>query len=206
MRADSSIGIVEAIQQPKEHPKYYDPVTHETGWCSGGGALISTKALRKIGLFDERFFLYCEDVDLSWRMWLSGWKCKVNPQATYKHFTEDQDKEKDMSVQQYHSMRNCFYMHYKYDSAAGIQNLKKLFFQALNLQPDEKSKHVMMRAYNDARKARFRFISDRISRVFQARCKWIMFNDFAFELRRDFIDTPEGARIIAPLPSNMVKE
>lgn len=205
MRNDWQIGMVEAIQEPKEHPKYYDPLTLETGWCSGGGVLISSKALRQVGLFDERFFLYCEDVDLSWRMWLKNWKCMINPQARYLHFTEHQDKDKDMSIQQYYSMRNCFYMHFKYDSAEGIRALEKLFGDAIQKQPDAKTTEVLNRAFSDAKKARLKFRFDRVKRFFRQNSPWVMFNDFSFELRRDFVDTEDGRRVITPLPSGLVK-
>lgn len=193
---DESLGMLEAIQQPKEHPKYYDPETLETGWCSGGGVLISTKALRQVGLFDDRFFLYCEDVDLSWRMWLNGWKCKVEPQATYLHFTESQDEQKDQSVQQYYSVRNSLYMHYKYDSRDGILKHKHLIQDAITKQSDQKSKNALERAYKDASKDWWRFMADRLKRPFLGSSKWILFNEFAFERRRDFIDTEDGRRVI----------
>ena len=195
-RRDPKIGMLEAIQQPKEHPKYYDPISLETGWCSGGGVLISTAALRQVGLFDDRFFLYCEDVDLSWRMWIGGWKCKVEPSATYIHFTESQDAEKDQTVQQYHSVRNSLYMHYKYDSTEGINKHRQLIIDAISKELDLKSKSALERALADATSARWRFWGDRIRRLFIPSSPWIIFNEFAFEKRREFIDTEDGKRVI----------
>lgn len=195
MRTDPGAGMVEALQEPKEHPKFYDPFTLETGWCSGGGVLIDSDALRHVGLFDERFFLYCEDVDLSWRMWLHGYRCKVNPRAKYLHFTETLDQEKDLSNQQYFSMRNCFFMHYKYDSLSGIRRLKKDLLAAIEAQPDERSKDTLKRALRDAEKARIKFIGDRIRNFFRPKMRYIVFNGFSFEKRRDFTDMPDGRRV-----------
>ena len=44
------------------------------GAC-GAAALLRVDMLREIGLFDEEFFLYSEDSDLSLRAITAGWKC-----------------------------------------------------------------------------------------------------------------------------------
>ena len=49
-------GLIEAVQEPKEHPKCFDSKTFETSFCSGGGVLIRKTALKEIGFFDHRFF------------------------------------------------------------------------------------------------------------------------------------------------------
>jgi GT2 family glycosyltransferase len=41
--------------------------------------------LGEIGLFDEDFFAYLEDVDLAWRARYSGWRCLYVPQARVLH-------------------------------------------------------------------------------------------------------------------------
>jgi len=38
-----------------------------------------------VGLFDEDFFAFCEDVDLTWRAQLAGWKCIYVPTAVVYH-------------------------------------------------------------------------------------------------------------------------
>jgi GT2 family glycosyltransferase len=60
----------------------------EPGWIFGGcgGAVAYRRAmLHEIGLFDESFFMYCEDVDLNWRSQLAGWKCWYAPEAVVYH-------------------------------------------------------------------------------------------------------------------------
>jgi len=107
LSADPRVGLAEARQSPREHPKYYDSVTGETSWCSGACVMVREKALRSVGGgFDPTFFMYAEDVDLSWRMWLHGWKCVYVPDAVVEHFTEDLDPQRDHSIQHYYSMRN----------------------------------------------------------------------------------------------------
>lgn len=53
--------------------------------ASGGASLYRIKMLKRIGLFDEDFFAYYEDVDLSFRAQLAGWKIGYEPKATVVH-------------------------------------------------------------------------------------------------------------------------
>ncbi len=60
----------------------------EPGWIFGGcgGAVAYRRAmLDTTGLFDESFFMYCEDVDLNWRAQLAGWRCWYTPDAIVYH-------------------------------------------------------------------------------------------------------------------------
>ncbi|MCO6429335.1 MAG: glycosyltransferase family 2 protein [Deltaproteobacteria bacterium] len=196
MREDNSAGMVEALQEPREHPKAYDLRTFETHWCSGGGVLIDRRALEEVGLFDDRFFLYCEDVDLSWRMWMNGWRCKINPKAKYVHLTESDDTGKDLTNQHYYSMRNCFFMHYKYDSRRGIKSLEALLRETLAKEPDPKQRAIFERAYNDARQRRLSFFMDKLKLSLLPRSQWMVFEGFSFEKRRAFIDEADRRIIL----------
>lgn len=51
----------------------------------GGSAAYRRSMLDQIGLLDDDFFFSCEDVDLSWRAQLAGWKCVFAPQAIVYH-------------------------------------------------------------------------------------------------------------------------
>lgn len=46
---------------------------------------LRREMLAETGLFDESFFMWCEDVDLSWRCQLLGWKCIYIPDAVIYH-------------------------------------------------------------------------------------------------------------------------
>jgi GT2 family glycosyltransferase len=79
-------GFVEARQLPIEHPKYYDPRTGETSWASTACAMGSTKLFKALNGFDaDTFFLYCDDVDFSWRVRLAGLKVVHQPLAVVFH-------------------------------------------------------------------------------------------------------------------------
>jgi len=51
----------------------------------GGAALYRREMFGVIGLFDEDFFAYLEDVDLAWRACTAGWRCLYVPQACVLH-------------------------------------------------------------------------------------------------------------------------
>lgn len=53
--------------------------------ASGGASLYRSKLLGSIGLFDQDFFAYYEDVDLSFRAQLAGWKIIYQPKAIVYH-------------------------------------------------------------------------------------------------------------------------
>ena len=78
-------ALIEAAQFPEEHPKTYSDDEFDTAWASGACLLIPKLIFEKIGGFDESFFMYCEDVDLSWRARAAGFKVKTCPRALFFH-------------------------------------------------------------------------------------------------------------------------
>lgn len=60
---------------------------------SGGASVYRADMLREIGLFDEDFFAYYEDVDLSFRAQLAGWKVWFEPKAIVYHDTGSTSKK-----------------------------------------------------------------------------------------------------------------
>ncbi len=98
-QSDDSFAGFELRQFPFEHPKYYDPVTLETGWCSGACMVVRRDVLEKTGGFDETIFMYCEDVDLSWHIRALGYKLRYVPAACTWHHTYTQpDERKPMQL------------------------------------------------------------------------------------------------------------
>lgn len=65
-------------------PKFF-PVLEEVLFPSGSAALYRRAMLDQIGLFDEDFFLYCEDTDLGLRARWAGWHCLYVPEAVVEH-------------------------------------------------------------------------------------------------------------------------
>lgn len=72
---------------------------------SAGAALYRRKMLEDVGLFDEDFFMYLEDVDLAWRARLRGWKCIYTPSARVLHVHSGSSLE-GSAFKNYHLGRN----------------------------------------------------------------------------------------------------
>jgi len=61
-----------------EHPSDVD-------WIAGTHIVVRRRAWDDLGGFDERYFMYGEDVDLCWRMWRRGWRVTYEPAARVTH-------------------------------------------------------------------------------------------------------------------------
>jgi GT2 family glycosyltransferase len=62
-----------------------DPHPHQVGFCSGAALVVRRQAWDAVGGFDERYFMYGEDLDLSLRLRLAGWGVGIAPAARVAH-------------------------------------------------------------------------------------------------------------------------
>lgn len=60
--------------------------TKQVDWLIGAALMMRKSALDKIGLLDERFFLYFEDVDLARRIQKAGYTVMYYPKSKMYHF------------------------------------------------------------------------------------------------------------------------
>ena len=89
----------------------YDTVEEVFG-PNGGAGLYRRAALDEIGLFDEDFFFYYEDVDLAWRARFAGWTCIYAPTAVCKHVSGGTSKSLPFFTE-YHIFRNIIWLYIK---------------------------------------------------------------------------------------------
>jgi GT2 family glycosyltransferase/lipopolysaccharide/colanic/teichoic acid biosynthesis glycosyltransferase len=59
--------------------------TTEVDWMLGAAMFVRREAVESVGLMDERFFLYFEDVDWCYRMKQHGWKVFYHPDVVVTH-------------------------------------------------------------------------------------------------------------------------
>jgi GT2 family glycosyltransferase len=78
--ADGSSKQRGHLDPPENHTKLREALCP-----SGSAALYRREMLEEIGLFDESFFLYCEDTDLGLRARWAGWECLYVPDAVVEH-------------------------------------------------------------------------------------------------------------------------
>lgn len=73
--------------------------------ASGGASLYRAEMLEQIGIFDSIFFAYYEDVDISFRAQLAGWKVGYQPTAVVHHkISATSSQIKDFAT--YHTLKN----------------------------------------------------------------------------------------------------
>lgn len=69
-----------------EEFKNYDKFDLTTiAYPSGAAVMFRANALKQVGLFDEEFWMYNEDQDLGWRLWLTGFKVVLASSAVFYH-------------------------------------------------------------------------------------------------------------------------
>ncbi|MFC1496861.1 glycosyltransferase family 2 protein [Verrucomicrobiota bacterium] len=86
-----SFGMGIAIDGMSRQARHGSPVSDLSApervlAVSGCACLLRSKTLKETGLFDERFFAYCEDTDLSLRLCWAGWKIIAEPRARVAHY------------------------------------------------------------------------------------------------------------------------
>lgn len=74
-----SLGQLGIAQSNGDRPRAVD-------WVLGAALLLRREALEEVGLFDEEFFIYFEEVDLCLRLRRAGWEVRYFPAATVVHY------------------------------------------------------------------------------------------------------------------------
>lgn len=71
--------------------------THEVEILSGAFMLLRKQALDKVGLLDEDFFMYGEDIDLSYRIIKAGYKNYYFPETRIIHYKGESTKKSSVN-------------------------------------------------------------------------------------------------------------
>lgn len=92
--------------------------THDTvqdvDWVSGACLMARREVVDQIGMLDERFFMYSEDVDYCYRVWQAGWRVTYYPGAQVYHLI-GQDTRKvrfKLTIERHKSMYRFYKKHY----------------------------------------------------------------------------------------------
>ncbi len=78
------VGLVSSSNPwTRRYQRTADPASPD--WVSGTAMLLRREAVEAVGCFDERYFMYVEDVDLCWRLREAGWQIAQVPGAEVVH-------------------------------------------------------------------------------------------------------------------------
>jgi GT2 family glycosyltransferase/glycosyltransferase involved in cell wall biosynthesis len=73
----------------KRHAGQPDDGSHDQAkdvlFATGSAMFVRAEVYRKLGGFDERFFMFYEDVDFGWRLNLRGWRVRYEPRSLAYH-------------------------------------------------------------------------------------------------------------------------
>ncbi len=83
-------------------------------WVSGAALCLRRRLLEEVGLLDEGFFMYCEDVDWCFRAQEKGWKIYYLPTAVITHLIGRSSDQRPLAmVKEFHrSMARFYRKHY----------------------------------------------------------------------------------------------
>ena len=95
-------GLSKLFPKSKRFGKYHlsylsNDETHEIEILSGAFMLMRKKALDKVGLLDETFFMYGEDIDLSYRLIKGGYKNYYYPHTRIIHYKGESTKKSSVN-------------------------------------------------------------------------------------------------------------
>ena len=95
-------GLSSLFPKSKRFGKYHcghidDNQTHEIEILSGAFMLMRKEALDKVGFLDEDFFMYGEDIDLSWRLIKAGYKNYYFADTRIIHYKGESTKKSSVN-------------------------------------------------------------------------------------------------------------
>lgn len=82
----------------------------ETVFATGCATLISREVIERVGLLDDRYFLYSEDVDFSLRVKKAGLKVYYCPESVVYHKIGRSSGGAGSTLQQYYQTRNRIFL------------------------------------------------------------------------------------------------
>ena len=91
-------GLSKLFRSSQKFNKYHlgfldEMETHEVDILSGAFMMMRREALDKVGLLDETFFMYGEDIDMSYRIIKGGYKNYYSPDPTIVHYKGESTKK-----------------------------------------------------------------------------------------------------------------
>lgn len=78
----------------------------DADWLLGAAILVRADALRELGGLDEGYRLYCEDIDLCFRLHRAGWRVRYFPEAVVVHALAETTRQRFFTVKTWWHLRS----------------------------------------------------------------------------------------------------
>jgi N-acetylglucosaminyl-diphospho-decaprenol L-rhamnosyltransferase len=99
-------------------------VTTEVDSVAGSFMMVRTEAIQQVGLLDEDFFMYGEDLDWAYRMKAAGWKVYYNADVTVLHYKGESSKSSRKARYEFYRAMYVFYQkHYRSTTPVWLHSL-----------------------------------------------------------------------------------
>ena len=131
--AGAAGGMIDVFGYPICRGRVFDEIEMDRGqydnsfecfWACGVSMMLRKSALDKVGYLDENFFMYGEELDLSWRMHLAGYKVYCVPSSIIYHLGRGTaGKKENRSNSEYLLHRNHFTILFKNYSSATLAKI-----------------------------------------------------------------------------------
>ncbi len=104
---------------------YMDPgIEIEVDSVVGAYMQVRRDAIDRVGLFDDTFWMYGEDLDWAYRIKQAGWIVKYNPQVTVKHVKRAASKQSSRAQTEFYRAMLIFYRkHYRATTPLWLHSL-----------------------------------------------------------------------------------
>jgi GT2 family glycosyltransferase len=114
------VGLSNLFPKSKRFGKYNlsyldEDETYEVDSLMGAFMLVRTTVINEVGLLDEQFFMYGEDIDWCYRIKKASWKIVYYPESKIVHFkgASSKNNRTKFTIEFYRSMYIFYNKHYK---------------------------------------------------------------------------------------------
>lgn len=183
----ADVACWELRQRPFEHPKYYDPVTLLTNWCSHAAVIIRRSAYEQVGGHDKHIFMYGEDVELSYRLRSFGWKLRYLPHSVVTHDVSLVDADVVRPRQLAGSLAASVLLRERYWGRVAASEMLKQVERLGTVQIDPGRREAFKQAAEMVRRDR-----DAFKKIRNSAGAHFPFRGFDYEMMRDGHDVPDA--------------
>jgi GT2 family glycosyltransferase len=120
--------ILNNLRYKKDKKIWQSAVPVTCTWVTGGAMFVRSKLFEKLGGFDEKFFLYFEDVDLCKRAGEKGNKVVYFPEFAVRHLGGGSSLDKKKQKKEYYAAQDYYLQkHFSKTQAGLIKYLRTIF-------------------------------------------------------------------------------